>query len=47
MEAGGAFVRAMGRLHLTLSAKSVVVASSDQVAKWIAEQLRDGGFAVK
>ena len=41
--AGGALVRAMGRLHLTISAKSVVVASSDKVAKWIAEQLKDRG----
>ena len=47
VEAGGAFVRAMGRLHLTISAKSVVVASSDKVAKWIADQLRDSGVSVK
>ena len=47
VEAGGAFVRAMGRLHLVISAKSVVVASADKVAKWIAEQLRDSGVSLK
>ena len=46
-EAGGELVRAMGRLHLTISAKSVVVASSEKVAKWIAEQLRDSGVSLK
>ena len=41
------FVLRMGRLHPTFSLKSVVVASSDKVAKLIAEQLRDSGVSVK
>ena len=47
VEAGRALVRAMGRLRLAISAKSVAVASSDKVATWIAELLRGSGVSVK